>query len=74
MVWPDELQPMRAIKRRILRLERELAHRCPREICLPPELRERAEGIMRRILANPEQWPEEIAFIESVTSGETGAG
>ena len=52
---------MRAIKRRILRLERELAHRCPREICLPPELRERAEGIMRRILANPEQWPDEIA-------------
>ncbi len=31
--------------------------------------RERAEGIMRRILANPEQWPAEIAFIESLNSG-----
>ena len=65
---------MRAIKRRILRLEGELAHRCPREICLPPELRERAEGIMRRILANPDQWPAEIAIIEASNNGETSAG
>ncbi len=71
---PEAVQLMTAIKRRILRLEGAIARRIPREIRLSPELHERAGRIAARILANPEQWPEEIAIIESLTSGETNSG